>query len=159
MENKQQQQWLEEELAPLKKEVYSFRVNNDSEEQEVGSIEVSNTQRIQMISLLSFANSLNYFQDEVDLAEYKFGAGFVYVKGNHKRSRVSFETMCKMHNTCFMPHSHHGLVSELPEQAKGLNYPLEDMVEAIKAKLVKEVYLQSTVDKRIVVQHHIISFV
>ncbi len=170
MENKYTSEELKTLLAPSDLVEYTFGgdvYNLEGDIGEVGSIEVANTYRLQMTSLLCFAQSLGYFQDEMDILDGRFGAGFLSVQGNAARSRVSFDTMVKWHNTCFMPSYSHGMVKELPMQSSLLGFDIDLMINAIKSKLVKRVYLQckvvrarkSALVKDVVVQRHIISFV
>ncbi len=162
MEDKYTSGELKTLLAPSDLVEYTFGgdvCNLEGDIGEVGSIEVANTYRLQMTSLLCFAQCLGYFQDEMDILDGRFGAGFLSVQKGTSRSRVSFGTMVKWHNTCFMPSFSHGMVKELPKQSELLGFDIDNMINAINSKLIKQVYLQSTKDKGVVVQRHIISFV
>lgn len=121
----------------------------------VTDITVSDTYKIQRASIALFASQLGYVYDmfnEQDGGSFYNAEG----QGKHKHNMLSFETMQKLHNTCFVPWSSHGLDAELPEAAKRLDLDVASLYNAIEAKLVKRTYFQVVRKKSLKVQKHII---
>lgn len=140
---------LEELLEDSEKTYYHFKD---------GKIEVADTYKVQRASICLFASQVGYAYDifsEVDGGSFYNAIG----KELSHMETVSFETMQKWHNKCFLDNScWHGLESELPSMADKLNIPLEFMRNAIDSKLVKRTYFQVTKGKRLKVQKAIVSF-
>lgn len=122
-----------------------------------GKIEVKNSYKLQLTSLLLFASTIGYVYNP--LAETD-GDNFIYI-GDYKieRSIVKFNTMRDWYNYSFMSkRACHGLDIELPIRAKELQLPLESMRIAVGGKLTTQVYLQSNKKKELTVQRHVVKF-
>lgn len=126
-------------------------MNSDFEFEEV---EFVDTKKQQLASLELFADCIGYQRVWTwdgasfrDLVRYK-----------PKNIKVSFNTMVKWHNTGFMPHWHHGLEKELPNQAERLGLDVASMMSAINARLYQQVFLHGRRDKTVSCYKHILRF-
>lgn len=119
-------------------------------------VEMVNTKKHQLASVDLFALQLGYYS--TGLQE---GSSFTCIRGLYPRGKmkvVSFNTMIRWHNTGFMPHYHHGLAQELPNQAERLGLDANAMMRAINARLYKQVFLHGRRDKTVSCYKHVLKF-
>jgi len=121
---------------------------------EFQEVEFVDTKKHQLASLDLFAREIGYQQSGVEE-----GSSFrdMY-RLKSKSIFVSFNTMVKWHNTWFMPHWHHGLEKELPNQAERLGLNVNDMMTAINTRLYNQVFLHGRKDKTVSCYKHILRF-
>ena len=117
-------------------------------------VEMINTRKQQLASLLLFAEQLGYVQSWTEQGS-SFCSTF---QKKPKMQVVSFNTMVTWHNTGFMPSWHHGVEKELPVQAEHLGFDVNNMVNAINARLYQQVFLHSRKDKTVSCYKHVLRF-
>lgn len=128
-----------------------------------GLVNVHNTTRLQLESLVKFAFKLGYVRGTDNqfrpFRPYSLFKGITKLDrkfGFKQRPRIDFNTMVKWHNGIF---KRNGLFKSMEETLRQEGLPLDLYNEALAARKVKQIKIQRKKDTTLVIQDHLVEII